>query len=134
MGMQRQSGISTAGLVAGVAILAVAGVGFVAWRQYDHAHDLRIEVNSTKLNLEKARADLKKATTELAAATKELAQLKVTSERAVAERDAVRKTMESEQATGVQLRAELQLAKEQLSYLTARTSKDVVRGMPKSLR
>jgi uncharacterized protein (DUF3084 family) len=132
--MQRQSGITAVGVVAAVAVLAVAGVGFVAWRQYDQAHDLRIELNSTKMGLEKARADLKKATADFAAASKELSNLKVDSERAFAERDAVRKTMESEQANGVQIRAELQLAKEQLSYLTARTSKDVVRGMPKSLR
>jgi len=132
--MQRQSGITAVGMVAAIAVLAVAGVGFVAWRQYDQAHDLRIELNSTKMGLEKARADLKKATSDFAAASKELSNLKVDSERAFAERDAVRKTMESEQNTGVQLRAELQLAKEQLSYLTARTSKDVVRGMPKSLR
>jgi hypothetical protein len=132
--MQRQSGVTAVAMVAGIAVLALAGVGFLAWRNYDQAYNLRIELNSTKMGLEKARADLKKATSDFAAASKELTQLKVTSERAVAERDAVRKTMESEQATGVQLRSELQLAKEQLSYLTARTSKDVVRGMPKSLR
>ena len=132
--MNRQSGITAVSLVAGIAVLAVAGVGFVAWRNYDQVHDLRIELNSTKLSLEKARGELKKASSDFATASKELTQLKVTSERAVAERDAVRKTMESEQATGVQLRAELQLAKEQLSYLTARTSKDVVRGMPTRLR
>jgi uncharacterized protein (DUF3084 family) len=131
---KRQSGITAVGMVGAIAVLAVAGVGFIAWRQYDQAHDLRIELNSTKMGLEKTRAELKKVTSDFAAASKELTQLKVTSERAVAERDAVRKTMESEQNTGVQLRAELQLAKEQLSYLTARTSKDVVRGMPKSLR
>lgn len=132
--MHRQSGITAVAVVAGIAVLAVAGVGFVAWRNQDQAHNLRIELNSTKMGLEKARADLKKATQDFAAASKELTQLKVTSERAVTERDAVRKTMESEQATGVQLRADLALAKEQLSYLTARTSKDVVRGMPKNLR
>jgi uncharacterized protein (DUF3084 family) len=132
--MRRQWGITAVGMVGAIAVLAVAGVGFIAWRQYDQAHDLRIELNSTKMGLEKARAELKKVTSDFAAASKELTQLKVTSERAVAERDAVRKTMESEQANGVQIRAELQLAKEQLSYLTARTSKDVVRGMPKSLR
>lgn len=132
--MQRQSGITAVGMVTAIAVLAVAGVGFIAWRQYDQAHDLRIELNSTKMGLEKTRAELKKVASEFAAASKELTQLKVTSERAVSERDAVRKTMESEQASGVQLRSELQLAKEQLSYLTARTSKDVVRGMPKSLR
>ena len=132
--MNKQSGISAVAVVAGVAVLAVAGVGFVAWRNYDEVYNLRIELNSTKLGLEKARGELKKATSDFAAASKELAQLKVTSERAVAERDAVRKTMEDEQATGVQLRGELALAKEQLSYLTARTSKDVVRGMPTRLR
>jgi chromosome segregation ATPase len=132
--MNKQSGISAVAVVAGVAVLAVAGVGFVAWRNYDEVYNLRIELNSTKLGLEKARGEAKKATSDFAAASKELTQLKVTSERAVAERDAVRKTMEDEQATSVQLRGELALAKEQLSYLTARTSKDVVRGMPTRLR
>jgi hypothetical protein len=132
--MQRQSGVSAVGVVAGVAALAVAAAGFFAWQQMTEAKRLRTELNGTNMNFEKARADLKKATADLAAATKEAAQAKVTTEQLTAERDAVRKTMETEQATGVQLRAELQLAKDQISYLTARTSKDVVRGMPKAPR
>jgi hypothetical protein len=46
----------------------------------------------------------------------------------------VRTSLETAQAAGEQLRADLALAKEQISYLSARASKDVVRGMPKSSR
>jgi hypothetical protein len=77
---------------------------------------------------------MKKAAQEVAAANKESGQLKIATERLTAERDAVRKAMEDQQAAGVQMRADLALAKEQISYLSARTSKDVVRGMPKAPR
>jgi hypothetical protein len=40
--------------------------------------------------------------------------------------------LENEQATGVRLRAEAALAREQISYLSARAPKDVVKGMPRT--
>jgi hypothetical protein len=56
----------------------------------------------------------------------------VATERLVAERDAVRTSLETAQAAGDQMRSELALAKDQVSYLSARSPKEVVRGMPKA--
>ena len=130
--MHKQLGVAAVGIVAGVAVLAVAGVGFVAWQKSAEAERFRIEAASHKAGLDQARAEVKKLTQDSSSAVKEASTLKVTTERLAAERDAVRKSLESEQAAGVQLRAELQLAKDQVSYLSARSSKDIVRGMPKA--
>jgi len=131
--MRREAGISTFAVVAVVAVLAAAGSGFVAWRSVEQLDSVQSELNTTKSGLNKARADLRQATQDLAAAAKDARELKLSTERLTAERDAVRTSMENQQAAGVQLRAELALAREQVSYLSARASKDVVRGMPKAL-
>lgn len=131
--MRSQKGVSTIA-VAVIAMVAVAGVGYFTWQKIGEVEKLQAELMTTRMALDKARADLKKASNELAAVAKETSQLKVAAERLTAERDSVRKVMEDQQAASVQMRAELSLAKDQISYLTARTSKDVVRGMPKSPR
>jgi chromosome segregation ATPase len=120
-------------LVAVLGVLAAAGAGYFAWQSMGQIERLESEVNTGRSALSKARTDLKQATQERDAAAKEAKDLKIATDRLTAERDAVRKTLESEQATGVQLRAEAALAREQISYLSARLSKDVVRGMPKSV-
>jgi hypothetical protein len=130
--MYRQSGVAAVGIVAAVAVLAVGGVGFVAWQKSAEADRFRMEAASHKAGLDQARAEVRKLTQDSSTAVKEASTLKVTTERLAAERDAVRKSLEGEQAAGVQLRAELQLAKDQVSYLSARSSKDIVRGMPKA--
>ena len=132
--MRRQSGMSAVALVAGVAVAAAAGAGFFAWQKSAEVSKLQAELSTTRQGLDKARADLKKASQELSAVSKETSQLKVAAERMSTERDSVRKVMEDQQAASVQMRADLALARDQISYLTARTSKDVVRGMPKSAR
>jgi uncharacterized protein (DUF3084 family) len=119
-------------LVAALAVVAALGAGFFAWRSMAQLGELQSELSATKSGLDKARGDLKKATQDLAAATKEATNLKVATDRLTMERDAVRATIENEQATGVRLRAELELAKDQISYLSARSSKEIVRGMPKN--
>jgi uncharacterized protein (DUF3084 family) len=128
--MQRQTGVSAVAVVAGIAVLAVAGVGFVAWQKAGEADRLQSELAIARSGLDKARADVKKAAQDVAAAAKESKELKVATERLTAERDAVRTSLETAQANGEQLRGELALAKDQVSYLSARSSKDVVRGMP----
>jgi hypothetical protein len=130
--MRRESGVSIVAVVAALGVLAAAGAGYFAWRSTAQLDRLQSELDTTKSGLDKARADLRKAAQDVAAASKEAKDLKVATERLTGERDAVRASMESEQATGVRLRAELALAKDQISYLSARTSKDVVRGMPKT--
>jgi septal ring factor EnvC (AmiA/AmiB activator) len=130
--MQRQSGISVVLLVAVLAGVAAAGAGFFAWRSMAQLDQLQSELNATKSGLDKARGELKKATQDLAAATKDATNLKVAADRLTMERDAVRATIENEQAAGVRLRAELELAKDQISYLSARSTKEIVRGMPKN--
>jgi len=119
-------------LVAGLAVVAAAGAAFFAWQKTGEADRLRSELAIARSDLDKARADVKKAGQDVAAAGKEVKDLKVATERLTAERDAVRTSMETAQANGERLRADLALAKDQISYLTARSSKDVVRGMPKS--
>ena len=130
--MSRESGVSVVAAVAVLAVLAAGVAGFFAWRSTSQLDYLQSELSSAHSGLDKARADLKKAAQDLAAASKEAKDLKLMTERLTAERDGVRTSMENEQATGVRLRAELELAKDQISYLSARTSKDVVRGMPKA--
>ena len=130
--MSKQSGVSIVAAVTLLAVLAAGVAGFFAWRSVAQIDRLQSELDGTNGVLEKVRADLKKAAQDVAAANKEAKELKVLTERLTSERDAVRSSMENEQATGVRLRAELELAKEQISYLSARTSKDVVRGMPKT--
>lgn len=132
--MKKQQGMSTVGIAVGVAVVVALGAGVFAWQKSMEADRLLSDLNRTRQELEKARADMKKAAQDVAAAAKETGMLKVTTERLTAERDAVRKAMEDQQAARVQMSAELALAKEQISYLSARTSKDVVRGMPKSAR
>jgi len=119
-------------VVAGLAVLAALGAGFFAWQKASEADRLRSELTIARGNLDKARADVKKAAQDVAAAAKEAKELKVATERLTAERDSVRSSLETAQASGEQLRGELALAKDQVSYLSARSSKDVVRGMPKS--
>jgi len=130
--MRRESGISLVAVVAALAVLAAGGAGFLAWQNMVQLDRLQSELSTTRSGLDKARADLRKAAQELAAASKEAKDLKVATDRLTAERDAVRTSMENEQAAGVRLRAELALAKDQVSYFSARSSKEVVRGMPKS--
>jgi len=130
--MQRESGISAVGIVAVIAVLALGGAGFLVWQKNDELHRLKSELTGAQSGMDKARADLKKASHDVAAASKEAKELKVAAERLTTERDAVRASMENEQATGVRLRAELALAREQVSYLSARSPKEVVRGMPKT--
>ena len=120
------------GAVAALAGMLALGAGFFAWQKTSEAGRLRSELTAVRSEMDKARFDAKKHAQELAAAAKEQSAHKVTAERLTAERDSVRASMETEQATGVQLRAELALAKDQISYLSARTPKEVVRGMPKS--
>jgi hypothetical protein len=130
--MHKQSGVSEVAVVLILAIVVAGGAGIFAWQKMADADRFQSEARTLRGELDKARADLRKATQDAANAAKEASQLKVASERLAAERDAVRNSMATEQATGEQLRAELMLAKDQISYLTARTSKDVVRGMPKA--
>jgi hypothetical protein len=130
--MDKQSGMSAVATAVVVAALAAVGAGLFAWQKMGEADRLRRELDTAWGEVNKARLDLRKAAQDLAAAAKQAGELKVAAERLSAERDAVRASMETEQAAGVSLRAELALAKEQVSYLSARTSKDVVRGMPKA--
>ena len=130
--MKRQSGVSVVTMVAALAVVAALGAGFFAWRSMAQLGDLQSELNATRSGLDKARGDLRKATQELAAASKDATNLKVAADRLTMEREAVRATIENEQAAGVRLRAELELAKDQISYLSARSTKEIVRGMPKS--
>lgn len=132
--MNKQKGMTSVGMAIGVAVVVALGAGAFAWQKSMEADRLMSDLNRTRQELEKARADMKKAAQDVAAANKESGQLKIATERLTAERDAVRKAMEDQQAAGVQMRADLALAKEQISYLSARTSKDVVRGMPKTPR
>ena len=119
-------------VAAGVAVLVAAGAGFLAWQKMSQADKLQAELTTVRAGLDKARVDERKARQDAAAAAKESKELKVAIDRLNQERDAVRSTIETEQANGVRLRAELALAKDQVSYLSARSSKDVVRGMPKA--
>ena len=132
--MRRQKGMSAVGAVAGVAVVVALGAGFFAFQKGMEADRLMGDLTRTRADLEKARTDLKKAAADVANANKETSQLKIATEQLTAERDSVRKVMVEQQATGEQMRADLALAKEQISYLSARTSKDVVRGMPKTAR
>jgi uncharacterized protein HemX len=129
--MRRQSGVSVVVVVAALAVLAAGGAGYLAWQNKTELERLQADFTTTKSSLDKARVDLRKATQEAAAASKDAKELKAAADRLSAERDAVRTSMENSQANGDRLRAELALAKDQVSYLASRSSKDVVKGMPR---
>ena len=129
--MRREAGVSVVAVVAVLAVLAAAGTGYLPGRTWRRSNCLQSELSTAKSGLDKARADLKKAAQELAAASKDAKESKAAAERLATERDQVRTSMENSQANGDRLRAELALAKDQISYLSARSSKDVVKGMPK---
>ena len=131
--MRRESGVSTVALAGAFALLVAGGAGFLVWQSTGQAGRLQTELDATKGGLNKARAELRQATQDLAGASKEAKDLKLATERLTAERDAVRTALENEQAAGVRLRAELALAKDQVSYLSARSPKDVVKGMPRTV-
>jgi chromosome segregation ATPase len=130
--MQKQAGVSAVAVVGAFALLAAAGAGFLAWQNTEQVGRLQTELDAAKSGLNKARGDLKQATQDLAAASKDAKELKLATERLTSERDQVRSALEKAQADGVNLRAELALAKEQVSYLSARSPKEVVRGMPRA--
>jgi len=115
-----------------VLLLAAAGGWFLTWQKMGELDRAQTELASAKLGLDKARADLRKLQQESAALTKEAAELKISTDQMRADRDAVRTAMENEQAAGVRLRADLALAKEQVSYLSSRSPANVVRGMPRT--
>jgi hypothetical protein len=131
--MHKEAGVSAIAVVGVFALLAASGAGFLAWQSTEHAGRLQIELDATKSGLNKARVDLRQATQELAVASKDAKDLKLSTERLTVERDGVRTALENEQAAGVRLRAELALARDQVSYLSARSPKDVVKGMPRTV-
>jgi len=118
-------------IVAIFALFAAAGGGFLAWQKMGEVDRLQTDLNNTKSGLDKARGDLRKAQQDVAALTKEVTELKISTDQMRAERDSVRSVIETEQAAGVRLRAELALAKEQVSYLSARAPA-AVKGMPRA--
>ena len=119
-------------ILAVVALVAAAGAGFFAWQKMGELERVQADLATTKAGLEKARGDLRKLQQDTAALGKEAGELKIAADQARAERDSVRTFMETEQANGVRLRAELALAKEQVSYLSARSSPGAVKGMPRT--
>ena len=129
--MLRQSGVAAVAIVAGLAVLAAVGAGVFAWSKAEEVDRVRGELAAARQEADKSRAEARKVARESASAAKQAADMKVAVDRLTSERDAVRTTLENAQATGVQLRTELDLAKQQVSYLSARASKDVVRGMPR---
>ena len=123
--------MNKAAVLAVVALVAAGAAGFIAWQQAHEVDRVQADLNNAKLGLDKARVDLRKAQQDAAALTKEVAELKISTDQMRADRDAVRTAMENEQAAGVRLRAELALAKEQVSYFSSRAPA-LVRGMPKT--
>jgi peptidoglycan hydrolase CwlO-like protein len=130
--MRRESGVSIIAVVAVLAVVAAAGAGFFAWRSTTQLDRVQNDLSATQSNLEKARSEVRRVQQELAAASNQAKELKVVADRLTAERDGVRASIENEQATGVRLRAELELAKDQINYLASRSTKEIVRGMPKT--
>ena len=128
----RQAGIAILPIVTVIAVLAAAGAGFVAWQKMSELDRLQGEFANVKLGFDKVRVDLRKAAQDSAVATKELTELRIAVDQLRAERDAVRTSLETEQSAGVRLRADLALAKEQVSYLSARAQPGAVKGMPRA--
>lgn len=115
-----------------VVLLAAAGAGYFAWQKMGEVDRLQADLANAKSGLDKARGDLRKAQQETTALSKEVTELKISTDQMRADRDAVRTAMETEQAAGERLRAELALAKSQVSYLSARAPASAVQGMPRA--
>ena len=112
-------------------LVAAAGGWFLTWQKTSELERVQADLNNAKQGLDKARGDLRKAQQESAALSKEVTELRISTDQMRAERDSVRAVIETEQAAGVRLRAELALAKEQVSYLSARAPA-AVKGMPRA--
>lgn len=119
--MNKQSGISTAGIALVVVVLAAGGGGFFGWQQHQELARTSIDLASTKSALDKASADARAAKADAAAARKELDEQKATFEQVRVERDAAKAFLESEKTHAARLQEDLALAREQIAYLRTRS-------------
>jgi uncharacterized protein HemX len=120
--MNRQTGISTAGLALVLVLLAAAGGGYFGWQQHQELGRTRADLATTRTGLDKASADARAAKADAATARKELEEQKAALQQARSDADTAKVFLESEKAHSLRLQADLKLAREQMAYLQARSN------------
>jgi multidrug efflux pump subunit AcrA (membrane-fusion protein) len=105
-----------------IVLLAAAGGGYFGWQQHQDLARLKGEFATTKTALDKANADANAAKTEAAAAMKAVEDQKAELQQAKLDVEAAAKFLEMEKAHSARLQQELTLAREQIAYISARSS------------
>jgi len=105
-----------------IVLLAAAGGGYFGWQQHQDLARIKGELATTKTALDKANADANEAKTEAAAARKAVEDQKAELQQAKMDVEAAGKFLEMEKAHSARLQQELTLAREQIAYISARSS------------
>ncbi|HEY3074012.1 MAG TPA: hypothetical protein VGJ74_02440 [Burkholderiales bacterium] len=132
--MNKQSGVSTAGIALAIVVLGAAGGGFLGWQQHQELGRIKTELASAKSALDKAAADARTAKADAAGARKELDEQKASFEQMRVERDAAKAFLDTERAHAARLQGELSLAREQNAHLRTRASPPPQYSQPTALQ
>ena len=109
-------------VVLGIVVLAAAVGGYFGWQQHQELMRTKVDLAGAKAALEKASADANAAKTEAAAARKAVEDQKAEVQQAKNDAEAAGKFLEMEKAHSARLQQELTLAREQIAYISARSS------------
>jgi len=120
--MNRQSGVSTAGIALVIVVLGAAGGSFFGWQQHQELARLRVELVNAKGALNQAASDARTAMNQAASARKELDEQKASFEQMRVERDAAKAFLDTERTHAARLQGELSLAREQIAQLRVRAT------------
>ncbi len=109
-------------VVLAIVVLAAAVGGYFGWQQHQELLRTKGELASTQATLEKASAEANAARTEAAAARKAVEDQKAELQQAKSDAEAAGKFLEMEKVHSARLQQELTLAREQIAYMSARSS------------
>jgi uncharacterized protein HemX len=132
--MNRQAGISTAGIALVIVVLAAGGGGFLGWQQHQELDRIKTELAGAKSALDKASADARTAKADAAGARKELDDQKAAFEQMRVDRDAAKAFLETEKTHAARLQDELSLAREQIAHLRTRSPSPAQYSQPVVVR
>src|SRR5438552_7229530 len=113
--MNRQSGVSTAGIALVIVVLGAAGGSFFGWQQHQDLARLRVELVNAKGALNQATSDARTAMNQAASARQELDQQKASFDQMRVERDAAKAFLDTERVHAARLQCELGLGPEQVA-------------------
>lgn len=105
-----------------IVVLAAAVGGYFGWQQHQELRRTKADLASTQAALEKASADANAARTDAAAARKAVEDQKAELQQAKNDVEAAGKFLEMEKVHSARLQQELTLARDQIAYMSARSS------------